>query len=119
MSEHTEQCAVVEWLEWNHIPFYAVPNGGKRDKITAKRLKDEGVRSGVPDLCIPVPKGEKHGLYVEMKIQGGSLSKAQKEWINYLVSVGYECAVCYGAEAAIKAIRGYMSGRNNNQSQER
>ena len=108
MSEHDEQCAVVEWLEWNHIRFYAIPNGGSRNKIEAARLKAEGVRAGVPDLCIPVPSGEKHGLYIEMKAGKNKPTEKQIEWLGYLSGVGYSTAVCYSAAAAIKVIREYL-----------
>lgn len=52
MSEHSEQCAFVEWLRWNHIPHYAIPNGGSRNRIEAARLKAEGVSAGhAADRC--------------------------------------------------------------------
>lgn len=109
MSEHSEQCAFVEWLEWNRVKFYAVPNGGKRNAREAKSLKDEGVRKGVPDVCIPVPVGGKHGLYIEMKYGKNKPTEEQKEWLAYLSGVGYSCAVCYSASAAIKVTREYLN----------
>lgn len=108
MSEHAEQCAFVEWLRWNRIPHYAIPNGGSRNKIEAARLKDEGVSPGVPDLCIPVPRGGTHGLYIEMKFGKNKTSTAQNEWIARLTSEGYACAVCYSADAAIKVTKEYL-----------
>lgn len=37
--------------------LYHVPNGGKRDKRTATALRRQGVKAGVPDLCLPVARG--------------------------------------------------------------
>ena len=37
--------------------LYAVPNGGYRNAREAARFKAEGVRSGVPDLCLAVSNG--------------------------------------------------------------
>lgn len=108
MSEHSEQCAFVEWLKWNHIPHYAIPNGGSRSRIEAARLKAEGVSAGVPDLCIPVARGKAHGMYIEMKYGKNTTTAEQKEWISYLVMAGYACAVCYSADAAIAAVREYL-----------
>ena len=108
MSEHDEQAAFVEWLEWNHIKHYAIPNGGSRHKAEAARLKAEGVVPGVPDICIPIPRGEKHGLYIEMKYGKNKTTEAQNKWIAYLSEAGYTCAVCYSATAAIKVTRGYL-----------
>ena len=113
MSEHTEQCAFVEWLRWKHIPHYAIPNGGSRNLIEAARLKAEGVSAGVPDLCIPVPAGKAHGLYIEIKYGKNKTTNAQKEWISTLVKSGYACAVCYSADAAIKVTEEYLM--NNSQ----
>jgi hypothetical protein len=36
--------------------MFAIPNGGSRDKREAANLKAEGVKSGVPDVFLPVPR---------------------------------------------------------------
>ena len=72
-SEDEEQMAVMEWAQlqmgrWPELEWlYHIPNGGKRGKIEAARFKAMGVKAGVPDLCLPVPMGRYHGLYIEMK----------------------------------------------------
>ena len=53
-----------------------------RDIRTAANLKKEGVKRGVPDICLPVSRGKYHGLYIEMKAGKNKPSKEQKEWIN-------------------------------------
>jgi len=50
-------------LKW----FHAIPNGGFRDKITAGKLKAEGVKSGVSDMFLPVKCDAYSGLYIELK----------------------------------------------------
>lgn len=73
MSEATEQQAVIRWAGYmsGRYPelelLYHIPNGGSRNKIEAANLKQQGVKSGVPDLCLPVGKGKYNGLYIEMK----------------------------------------------------
>lgn len=97
-KEHIEQVKFVHWIEKNHPDFwiYAVPNGGQRNKVTAIKLKAEGVRSGVPDLAIP-----KLFLYIEMKrSDGGIVSDNQKKWLSYLDGCGYRVAVANGFEEA-------------------
>lgn len=91
--------------------LYHIPNGGKRNKTEAKRLKGEGVKAGVPDLCLPVARGGFHGLYIEMKRQGGTASKDQEKWIRSLGKQGYLTAVCYGWEAAAKTLENYLQGK--------
>ena len=111
-SEHAEQATLVQWFEraHPHLRIFAIPNGGKRGKLEAMRLRLEGVSPGVPDLMIPAPRGPYHGLFVEMKrTKGGSVSKEQKDWIAYLQAQGYQAIVCRGFEEARKEIEYYLS----------
>ena len=114
-TEHQEQCALFEWATWmaKRMPelhlMHAIPNGGKRDIRTAARLKAEGVKPGVPDIFLPIPRGGKHGLYIELKRRrGGVISKAQEAWMRALMEQGYVCAVCKGAESAKNEILMYL-----------
>ena len=94
--------------------LYAVPNGGNRNIVTARKLKAEGVKPGVPDVCLPVPRGDYHGLYVEMKRQkGGVVSPEQKAWLQALKGQGYRAEVCKGAAEAWDVIREYIQAQPN------
>ena len=108
VTEAQHQASVIEWCDWMHIPVFHVPNGGYRHKHTAYQLKSQGVRAGVPDLVIPVARGGYHGLYVEMKAQGGRVSASQRQWLDLLSREGYCAIVCIGADEAIEKIAGYM-----------
>lgn len=117
-SEDEEQIQVVKWAElqmgrWPDLKWlYHIPNGGKRRRTEAARFKAMGVKAGVPDLCLPVPKGGYHGLYIEMKRQeGGKLSKDQRDWIEGLDKNGYCVLRCDGARQAIDVLEAYMRGR--------
>lgn len=97
-SEHAEQVTLVGWFkrEYPGVRMFAIPNGGFRDHNTAKKLSAEGVESGVPDLFIP-----EWLTWVEMKRQkGGSLSAQQKEWIEYLGTIGQRVIIGRGFEDA-------------------
>ena len=117
-TESQEQKIVFAWAEYmqrSYYPelerLYAIPNGEWRNIVTARRLKSEGVKQGVPDLCLPVARNGYHGLYLELKRKkGGQTSKAQREWIEYLNAAGYLAIVCKGAEEAITAIQNYLKG---------
>ncbi|MDR3135510.1 MAG: VRR-NUC domain-containing protein, partial [Deltaproteobacteria bacterium] len=118
--EEQEQESLVIWLyalkdrlEASGFPkrllFHAIPNGGKRDKATAARLKRAGVSPGVPDIFLPVPIGGFPGLYVEMKRAiGGKSPEAQKKWQEGLRLNGYRVEVCKGCEAARAVILDYL-----------
>ena len=88
--------------------LHAIPNGGSRDIREAKNLKRQGVKAGVPDLCLPVPKGAYHGLYIEMKVGRNKPSAKQNEWLAALGGNGYAVCVCYGAAEARSHIEKYL-----------
>jgi len=112
--ERDEQSLLIEWCDMMsaRIPelrlIYHIPNGGSRNKLEAANLKKQGVRSGVPDLCLPVPSRGYHGLYIEMKTKDGVTSKEQKDWIMALREQGYAAKVCRGFDDAKEFICRYL-----------
>jgi len=103
-TEHAEQVTFVSEFErkWPDVRIFAIPNGGLRNPKVGQKLKQEGVKKGVPDLFIPA-----WNTWVEMKrTKGGSLSPEQQDWIAYLASIGDTCIVAQGWEDAIKQLRG-------------
>ena len=115
-TEHDEQCALFQWAELNEgaLPelalLFAVPNGGYRPMTTAAQLKAEGVKAGVPDVCLPVARGRFHGLWLELKRADHSnhATQLQEEWITRLRHYGHMVVVAYGAQEAIDAIQNYL-----------
>lgn len=114
-TEEEEQITLFEWaaamtytypdLRW----LYHVPNGGSRGTAEAGRFKAMGVKPGVPDVALDIPRGGFHGLRVEMKrTKGGKLSDAQREWIVHYNAIGYRAVVCHGWQEAAKAIEEYL-----------
>jgi hypothetical protein len=99
----------------------AIPNGGKRNLIEAKRLKDEGVLAGMPDLFIAHGNSQYHGLFIEMKKQEvkivagkmvtiyGTQSDSQKAREKELTRKGYKYELCYNGEQFIYIIKSYFS----------
>lgn len=116
-SESAEQRALIQRCHFATGPLtlarriFAIPNGGARHIVTAKRLRAEGVRPGVPDLMLPVARGGFHGLFLELKRRkGGHTSPEQETEIAQLRNEGYLVAVCYGADEAWQAIVAYLAG---------
>lgn len=114
-TEHQEQAAVIDWWRLSHklynlpeFALFAIPNGGARNIVTASKLKAEGVRPGVPDLCLVVSRGWFHGLWIEMKVKPNKPTASQLEVMVFLNSNGYRVSVCYSAEAAIEIIKEYL-----------
>lgn len=113
-TEHAHQVAFFCWasqqlstypeLRW----MYAIPNGGERNPIVAARLKAEGVKSGISDICLPISRKGYHGLYLEMKKPGGKESKEQKEFGQFLKEQCYVYICRDSWNSAADAIIWYM-----------
>lgn len=116
-GEDEHQAALFRWAglmqrQWPELRWlHHVPNGGLRSPRTAARLQRQGVRKGVPDICLPVPRRGYHGLYCELKRPGRhSVSPAQREWLQALAEHGYFAVVAVGWEEARAQIVGYLGG---------
>lgn len=117
-TESVEQQRLFQWakLQYGAHPelqlLYHIPNEGKRSVATGRRMRAEGLRRGVPDICLPVARGRFHGLYIELKRQhGGKVSDAQRGWLEALAGQNYAVALCKGWEAAAKIITEYINQR--------
>ena len=111
-SEHLEQVTLIAWYRrtYKNELLVAIPNGGKRHIKTALAMKQEGVSKGFPDLFLPVPNTQFHGLFIEMKRRkGGTVSPKQAEWCEYLNDAGYRAVICKGFEEAKEAIKCYLN----------
>lgn len=116
-TEAAEQKALFKWAHmsegrWPELRLlHHCPNGGSRDPREAHNLRLEGVKPGVPDICLPVPRGGYHGLYIELKrLKGGRVSEEQKDWLSALTRQGYMAVVCHGWQEAQGVIMGYLNG---------
>lgn len=70
-SESVTQICLFRWAAFMQGQYpelalmYHIPNEGKRSRSAGARMKQEGLKPGVPDVCLPVPRGPYHGLYGE------------------------------------------------------
>lgn len=112
--EETEQINLFRWAAFaeNKYPelklMYHVPNEGKRSAATGSRLKQAGLKPGVPDIALPVARGGYIGLYIELKYGRNKATENQKNWLRNLESQNHLTAVCYGWEQAKDLIEAYM-----------
>lgn len=113
-DESGNQETLMQWaeLQADRMPelqhLYHIPNGGKRDAMTARAMKRQGVKAGVPDLCLPVARGRYHGLYIELKAGKNGATKNQMEWLGFLGREDYYAAICYGWRAAAWVLTEYL-----------
>lgn len=114
--EHAEQVALFEWMalaatRWPELRLaYAIPNGARRSARDGAKLKREGLKAGMPDVVLPVPRGGFAALYVELKRpdDGGRLSPAQRLIHPLLRAAGNRVEVCRGWDAARLVIEDYL-----------
>ena len=89
--------------------LYHIPNERKCTPQQGARLKRMGVKSGVPDLHLPVARGAYHGLYLEMKTEKGRVSANQAWWLERLRENGCCCVVCRRWEDAAHTLVTYLT----------
>ena len=116
-TESAEQIALFRWAAYSAGAYpelammYHIPNERKCTPQQGARMKAEGRKSGVPDICLPVARNGYHGLYIELKrTKGGRVSDEQEGWIKGLTRCGYKAVVCRGWESAQKVILDYLGG---------
>jgi hypothetical protein len=125
-TEAQEQEALFRWAAFARgkhpelALLYHIPNGGSRHKLEAANMKRQGVRAGVPDLCLPVPRGGYGALYIELKrTRGGRLNSEQENWLEMLRTAGNAAVVCYGWEDAKAQIEAYLVEKKTNRKGEK
>jgi hypothetical protein len=109
-SEDAIHLAVMEWVNLHpSISPYVIhiPNEGKRSFSFGKKLKKMGMRAGVYDLFIAIPKNGYHGMWLELKSRKGKLSKEQLQFCEDMGKQDYFPYVVYTIDDAIEIIKEY------------
>ena len=117
MTEDQIQQAVIRWSQQAGVRkmfpqlalLYHIPNERKCTPQQGARLKRMGVKSGVPDLHLPVARGVYHGLYLEMKTEKGRVSANQMWWLERLRENGCCCVVWSSLEDATHTLVTYLT----------
>ena len=113
-SESRLQSSCVYWFRLQYAGIsnllFAIPNGGRRDKVTAAILKGEGVIAGCPDLLLLVPNTQYHSLCIEMKTEKGRQSDSQRQFQQMAESAGNHYVVCRSFDQFRDEIKTYLNG---------
>lgn len=113
-SEYDECKAFWEWAQFfPYIRDYLIKhvNEGKRSNITGKRLKDIGLRPGVPDYQYVRPNQKYCGFWIEMKRpceRNKAKREEQIEWIAKLRESGHYANFAYGWFDAREQLLAYI-----------
>ena len=97
-AEDRLQITVADYLDRclpNDAVYFAIPNGGSRNKIESAKLKRMGTRPGIPDLCIV---WRARVIFIELKTPKGRTSPAQEAMLSALTMAGAVVNVCRSLE---------------------
>lgn len=113
-EEHSEQAKLVLLIRNELAPtypilrwFHSIPNGLFLQGSVASTAINEGLKSGVADLFLPVRNAEYSGLYLEMKSKKGTHKQKQKEFAEFVRSQGFKLVVPRSCDEALKEILDY------------
>lgn len=111
-EEHKLQVSMVNWFQLQYPSMrhnlFAVPNGGRRDAATGRRLKDEGVLAGVSDLILLKSNQHYGALLIETKTKKGTQRESQKEWESKITADGYKYVVVRSLDEFINVVDNYL-----------
>jgi len=74
-------------------------------------MKAEGLRPGVSDLFLAIPKGKYNGFFIEMKKSGSTKSSVRENQLEFMADMrdqGYKAEWYAGWKSATDAIDEYM-----------
>lgn len=105
------QEAVINYInaQYPNLLYCASAGGVRTSMKQAVKMKKTGYVKGFPDLFIYEPKGQWHGLAIEMKTAKGVMSQSQKDWQEKLINNGYHAVTCKSFDEAKKVIDDYMA----------
>ncbi|MFM1393399.1 VRR-NUC domain-containing protein [Yersinia enterocolitica] len=115
-AETEEQAALIAWADKTVIDgicigdyLIHIPNEGKRGPKAVRDANRLGLRKGVPDLFLALPRGGYAGLWIEMKSKAGFASIEQYRWSVKLNNVGYITIICFSFEQAKATVLKYFN----------
>jgi hypothetical protein len=116
-EEGSHQAALFEWANLIKVPeggvlkdyLFAIPNGAKRTVRQGVMLKRQGLKAGMPDVCLSLPRKAYHGMFLELKRESSyRIKKEQHTVIDRLNRVGYCARVSNTIDKSIEMIKEYL-----------
>lgn len=89
-SEANFQKAVASYLDYKGVLWFHPPNEIKAKPQYMAKRKQQGVKSGVPDVCILEPNSKYYGLFIELKVMYNKPNENQIKWMNRLNAKGFK-----------------------------
>lgn len=125
-EEEIAQINAIAWFKYNYpehaqdIHHFAnerkLEKQGGKEYYYASKLKRMGVTKGVSDIFLAVPVDGYHGLWIEVKVGKGRLSKEQKEFLERKTEMGYMAIGVWGEDAIKEVLITYLDKKPNPQT---
>ncbi len=88
--------------------LFAIPNGGSRNILEAKNLKRQGVKAGIADVILLIPRKGFASLCMEFKTATGRQSDEQKEFQRQAEACGSKYVIVRSVASAIETVKDYL-----------
>lgn len=116
MTKRNEQICQINIMKWMAYQYpdaekhtYHFANERKCSIKTGWTLKKMGVKRGVSDLFVSIPRHGKNGLWLEIKVNRNNPTPEQKEFMEKQFKNGFAVACCWEFESVKKIIDNYLS----------
>jgi hypothetical protein len=96
-------------LRYPDLLFTIAPAGFIMSAGQAMKMVRLGYRSGTPDVLVFEPRGIYHGLLIEFKAPGGTISPAQREFVRLADVRGYKTAFCFSTAQGNMVLEKYLT----------
>ena len=110
--EQVDHINIVNWFNFTYPQYkedlHHFANERRCSIQQGRLLKKMGVKKGVSDFFLAVPRDGKGGLWIELKVGTNKPTPEQKEFIERKINMGYTATCAWGAEAAKKVIKTYL-----------
>lgn len=123
-TEHDIQTLIIQWAErheseypelkwlYSSLNGIFIPGSPRTRARIINHMKQEGMKKGVSDLCLPVARHDYHGLYIELKRDKDSkIQPEQTKFLEFLIEQGYYGTICIGYQEATETLEWYLSER--------
>ena len=115
-TENELQAAVFRLAQELEIVYpqlallYAIPNG----QVRPGQRVEPGLRPGMPDICLPVPRGRHAALYIELKVGANKPTATQRQMMELLREAGNKVVVFWDDEqVVIDELIAYIEGEQD------
>jgi hypothetical protein len=115
-NESKLQANIVRWFSLAYPKYermlFAIENKRRATPIQGARLKQQGIKAGVPDLCLALPTQNSGALYIELKFGKNKQTAEQKEFEIACNKFGNCYELIYTFDDAVRLITSYINSYN-------